>query len=296
MVAVLTAVNKVIYTLNTNPVNMSRIDSDSNVATLHRLGLTVLEAKVYATLALTGSSDVKTMARYIDVAKCEVYRALATLEKSGLVEKVLATPAIYKPIPIREASRILLEKRSSEYNELERESQELITILDRAESSGLQAESETGIVVTGGKIVLRKLLNQLRTAKSSFETISTWNICAKMLCYCLNDLTKLTDKQVHIRVLTDFNANCELTPSFLSELQKSPFFEIRYYGKELTLKMAIRDRSEVNVCFSEKEDTPNIWSINPIFAQLANKTFECMWNEAAQGKKRRSKNCTVLPA
>jgi sugar-specific transcriptional regulator TrmB len=289
--AVLTGVNKLICKDNTKSDSMSRADSNANIATLHKLGLTVLEAKVYTSLALAGNTEVKTLAHSLNIAKCEVYRAIAALEKTGLVEKLLVIPANYRAIPIDDATRILLENKSTEYNKLQKETQELVKSLCNADTANPKLE-EDDIIVSEGKIVAKRLITQLQTATSSFETISTWNVCARMLCDWSKDFIRLTKSGVHVRVLTDHSPNGELTPEFLMDLQESPFFEIRYYWEPLMIKLAVRDRCEVNICFSEKSSSPNIWSKNPVFAQLANKTFECMWNEAAP----RSKQATVLSA
>ena len=295
MAAVPTDLIKLIWVNRTKSDSMSRPDINVNIATLHKLGLTVLEAKVYATLALAGDAEVKTMARSLNIAKCEVYRAIAALEEIGLVEKLLVVPASYRAITIDVASRILLENKDLELTKLQKDTEELVKSLCNADNTSSKPEEEEDIVISEGKIVAKRLLTQLQTTKSSFETISSWNICARMLSDWRNEFTKLTKNQAHVRVLTDHSPKNELMPEFLKELQQSAFFEIRYYPEPLTIKMAIRDGCEVNLCFSEKSSSPNLWSKNRVFAQLANKTFECMWNEATP-KNKRSKPCTILPA
>jgi sugar-specific transcriptional regulator TrmB len=274
---------------------MSRPDIEANIATLHKLGLTVLEAKVYTALALAGDTEVKAIARSLSIAKCEVYRAITALEEAGLVEKLLAVPASYRSISITEATNILLENKSSELTKLQKDTEELVKSLCNVDAVEAKPQDEEDIVISEGKIVAKRLINQLQTTKSSFETVSTWNVCARMLSDWRTEFARLTKNKVHVRVITDLSPNKQSIPEFLKTLQENPFFEIRYYPEPLTIKMAIRDACEVNVCFSEKSTSPNLWSRNRIFAQLANKTFECMWNEAVPNNKR-SKPCTILPA
>ena len=89
-------------------MNMNQEDSDSDIEILHKLGLTFLEAKVYSTLVMLENSDAKGIARPLNIAKCEVYRAISSLEKLGLVEKMLTVPSVYKASSIKDASQILL--------------------------------------------------------------------------------------------------------------------------------------------------------------------------------------------
>lgn len=294
VVDVLTGVNKLICTESTKSDSMSRVDSNANIATLHKLGLTVLEAKVYTSLIATGKSDVRAIARIVDIAKCEVYRAISSLEKIGLVEKILVSPAVYQAISIRDASVFLMENKRLEYKEIQKETEQLVTSLSALEVSNPTREEENDLIISDGKIVARRLADQLQSVRTSYETISTWNVCAKMLSNWHNDFSRLTRNKVQVRVLTDLPKD-GLIPQFISDLQKNPFFEIKYYLEPLTIKMAIRDKVEVNICCSEKDFTPNIWSKNPIFAQLANKTFEGMWNTAVPNIEQRNKTCTILP-
>jgi sugar-specific transcriptional regulator TrmB len=277
---------KLIWVERAKSDSMGRPDIEANITTLHKLGLTVLEAKVYAALALAGDTEVKTVAHSLKIAKCEVYRAIAALEEIGLVEKLLVVPASFRAISIDVASRILLENKDLELTKLQKDTEELVKSLCNADTTISKPEED--IVISEGKIVAKRLITQLQTTKRSFETISSWNICARMLSDWRNEFAKLTKNQSHVRVLTDHSPKKELIPEYLKELQQSAFFEIRYYPEPLTIKMAIRDGCEVNVCFSEKSSSPNLWSKNRVFAQLANKTFECMWNEAAPRNKRRS--------
>jgi hypothetical protein len=102
------------------------------------------------------------------------------------------------------------------------------------------------------------------------------------------DFKQKTDNKVKVRVLTDNLRKDSKTPQFLIDLQASPYFEIKYYKAPLAIKMAIRDKEDVNVCISSTKNkgSPNIWSNNPIFAQLATNCFENMWNEAIKELKR----------
>ena len=107
---------------------MGQQEQESDIETLHRLGLTVLEAKVYSSLITREGAEAKTIARSLNIAKCEVYRAISSLEKTGLIEKKLTIPSVYKAIPIREASRILLDKKTAEYNKLQEGAEKLVDL------------------------------------------------------------------------------------------------------------------------------------------------------------------------
>jgi sugar-specific transcriptional regulator TrmB len=228
---------------------------------------------------MSRDTDAKTLARNLDVAKCEVYRAIASLQKIGLVEKSVTIPAVYRATPIKDAAKILLDKYTLEYSNLQKLSETIVNSFDDMNFASSE-EKDQDLSINEGKIVGKRLVDQLHKAKSSFETISTWNISIRMLSNHLEDFKSLTEKGVIIRILTDRSIKAQVPFRFLKELQDSPFFEIRYYKEPLILKMAICDKKEVNFCLSDKHPSPNVTSSNRVFAQLANKCFECMWNEA----------------
>jgi sugar-specific transcriptional regulator TrmB len=254
----------------------------ADIETLNRLGLTLSEAKVYLALTWVQKADVKEIARSLDTAKCEVYRVISSLEKVGLVEKILAIPSAYKTIPVEEATQILLHKKTEEYNDLQKKTMTLVANLYRTrKNEKLVDEENKNIIISEGKIVGKRLVNQLLSTQKSFETMSTWSVSARMLTRYSGDLKQLIKNKVKIRVLTDKVRRGERRPAFLDDLQ-SDYFEIRYHKNPIEIKMAIRDKSEVNVCLSAAyKKGPNAWSNNLIFAQLATNCFEYMWNEAA---------------
>lgn len=75
-----------------------------NYQTFVNLGLTYLQAKVYVTLLRLGDvgAEVRKIASASVIARQDVYRILPALQKMGLVEKVVAIPTIYRPIPLEE--------------------------------------------------------------------------------------------------------------------------------------------------------------------------------------------------
>ena len=268
---------KLINSMDTTELAMDQFDSCIEI--MHRLGLTVLEAKVYTTLITFEKGHVKEIARSLNIANCEVYRAISSLERLGLVEKLLTQPTTFKAIPIEETAKILLQNKTAEYAELQKGIERLISNFHwiNSKNNSLE-EKEKNIVISNGKIVGKRLIHQLNTAQKSFETISTWDVCRRMLCTYSDELERLMKNKVRVRILTDKREN-EAIPECIVNLRKNPYFEIKNYEKRLTIKMAIRDKEEANICFSATKGTPNIWSDNPIFLQIVTNCFEYMWNE-----------------
>src|SRR5512135_972975 len=89
------------------------------VMTLNDLGLTIVQAKVYMALLKSESSTIQTIANHSHIARTDLYRITHELEKKGLIERILAHPTQYKPVPITEALPILLQRKNQENSELQ---------------------------------------------------------------------------------------------------------------------------------------------------------------------------------
>ena len=80
-------------------------------------------------------------------------------------------------------------------SELQKKTQQLVTNLDRTDLKiNWGAEKERNIVISEGKIVGKRLMNQLCNAKKSYETISPWDVCASMLSSFSDNIKHITKK------------------------------------------------------------------------------------------------------
>jgi Predicted transcriptional regulators len=260
-------------------------EDESCVEALEKLGLTFLQAKIYYALSSLGRAEVKKVSKVSSIAKPDIYRVIPGLEKIGLVEKVIATPTIYVAVPIKQGYNLLLQNKNKEMAKLEEQTKRLVDSLHMSDCQiGLNEEDDQIVVTSEAVLALKKLVNQLHATQSSVETMSTWKICGNMLSYYAPDIKRIMKKGVKFRALTDKVLKPEQTPLFLNNLRKDPNFEIRYSAHPIDIKMTIRDKKELNVCVSPvpSQRTPNVWSTNPIFVELAVNCFEHMWNTASE--------------
>ena len=88
---------------------------DKAIETLAGLGLTVLQAKVYLTLAKEGKSTVKGIAKTSNIARQDLYRITQQLLNLGLIEKLIDTPTKFKAIPIKAAIDMLIGRRKKQH-------------------------------------------------------------------------------------------------------------------------------------------------------------------------------------
>ena len=82
----------------------------SLVTSLSELGLSAIEARVYAALVLYDNADAKEIIDFLSISKPSVYEALDRLEEMGMAVKRNSKPARYSPVSPGMAIDILMDR------------------------------------------------------------------------------------------------------------------------------------------------------------------------------------------
>lgn len=85
------------------------MDDNDAIEGLKRLGLTTYEARVFIALHKLGQGAASDISDVADVPRSQVYGAAEGLEERGLVETQQSTPTVHRPVPLKQARRLLLD-------------------------------------------------------------------------------------------------------------------------------------------------------------------------------------------
>lgn len=86
------------------------MDENDATAGLKQLGLTTYEARVFVALQKLGAGTASEISSVVEVPRSQVYGAAEGLEERGLVETQQSTPTAYRPVPLEQARRLLLDQ------------------------------------------------------------------------------------------------------------------------------------------------------------------------------------------
>lgn len=86
------------------------MQDDDAIEGLKQLGLTTYQARVFLALQKLGSGTASETSETADVPRSQVYGAAEELEADGLVETRQSTPTVYRPVPLTQARRQLLDR------------------------------------------------------------------------------------------------------------------------------------------------------------------------------------------
>ena len=100
--------------------------NDKDIDALTSLGLTILQARVYLALTHIEKATIKSIAKNANIARQDIYRLTNELQKIGIIEKIISTPAQYKAIPLEDGIKILLQRKNKENSEAQKKAIDMI--------------------------------------------------------------------------------------------------------------------------------------------------------------------------
>lgn len=241
------------------------------VETLLKLGLTVLQAKVYLALATSGPYTGRATATATNIATNDVYRVLCELQAKGLVEKIINKPTMYKATQINEGLAALLQNKKDEYIKTEKEVQILSQTIVAARKKAKAPQFNTQFTITSQfKMLIKMHENLAQTCSQSIDFITP--VTKQALYEYPEYLDLAVNKNVKVRAVT---INQEKT-----EFPKNPFFEVRALPAfDQPIGMHIFDGKQLTIAITE-EATPSLWTNNAHIVRIAKSYFEELWSKA----------------
>jgi sugar-specific transcriptional regulator TrmB len=259
------------------------IEADSYIRILMKLGLTFLEAKTYLTLARFREADVRTIFKASNIARQDIYRVMPTLEKLGLSEKIITTPTTYKATPIKDGYHLLLQNKTREHTELQKETIELINDShERNQKTALHEEAAEFVVTSSKTLFFKRIAEREKTVEKSICVVGRWKGFKSRLFHLFPTLKRALKRGVRIRIITEKYEDDKSVQKIIQTLQENPLFEIKYLSAPLPVQTIIHDDTEVNMCIATQpdDDLPSLWSNNPQFVKVMKAYFEDLWKKA----------------
>jgi len=259
------------------------LQKDKMLEALMNLGLTCLQAKTYLALTQLDTAEASMISKASNVARQDVYRIMPTLEKIGLVEKIIATPVLYKATPREDGFKMLLSERAIEETTLRRKDKKLLNNGNN-EKLGFDSishkEPTEFIIISGKKLLVKRFQTSFLEATNCdlIFPAYAWNF----VVFNLFEVIKIAiAKSARIRMVTETREIKPLVSGKLESLMKSPFFQIRFASSPIDFDLAIFDDKEVDMCISgNSSKVPSMWTNNPQFVKMAQITFENEWKNS----------------
>jgi DNA-binding MarR family transcriptional regulator len=258
---------------------------DEAVETLINLGLKVLQAKVYLTLAKLGTSTGRATAKEAKVAPQDVYRVLTELQEAGLVEKIIAKPNKYQAMPLDQGLSMLLERRNNQTERLKKAVSTVSRLFPAFCNETQEKDMGDFVLVAKDEPIRNKATRMIETAHVSLDLMNEINEGMTAYDNLYNLEMKLLKKGGKIRdILCKETSNFQVAKCFSALLQRYPDFQVRYLNFS-PAKIIIKDGKEVLLSTKTKAKTfqqPFLWTDNPILVHIIQQWYNGIWDKSSQ--------------
>jgi sugar-specific transcriptional regulator TrmB len=256
------------------------MELQDEVQTLSRLGLTTNQAKVYLALVRSGMSTAKTISKKSNNARPHVYLIMPTLEKLGLVQRIISTPSEFKAISLQDALSVLMTRRTKDTSELQTMTKEILKKFENKNTeTALEEEGHQFILIPQKGINIQKRRVAIKNAQKSIDVISSTKRLPVASSFFYEEIMKALQRGVKIRVITEKPEDKKVI-SEIKEFRNTLNYRIRYSSVISHAKISIYDKKEAlmtTLATAGFAESSTLWSNNPSFLAILQNYFENLW-------------------
>jgi sugar-specific transcriptional regulator TrmB len=256
---------------------------------LNRLGLTISQARIYLALLKLEKATAKTISKHSKVARQEVYRILVEIEEKSLVERIIATPTEFKPVPIENGLPFLIEEKRKNMSEIQKEANKLLLrlrILVKPKETPREEKTEF-ILVPENKALLLRMKRAVDASQNNIDVIYPKEEFLQVLFNLSDKFQNALERGAKIRCLLNEPLDANSWPVTVQFIAENPFFEIRIMSGSSEEKIWVYDKKEMLVSTCPQcghAQAPFLWTNAASCIKLAQNYFNISWKKAAKVK------------
>lgn len=266
----------------------SKLLDDGQIKVLCDFGLTINQAKVYASIIDFKSLTIKDLSEITQLHIQDIYKIVPKLQQMGLVTRTVNRPARIELIPIRNALTKLVAEQKADAVEKAKILERKIEILDvfQRNPKALQMGKYQVFVLPPGKALDAKADSVFNSKLNKYDLVCTWNYFLQIAAPYLKTALKRIGRNARIRILVtcvpspeDFCYNKVVT-AMKEVATKDRFFSSKILTKELKSTFALLNDVDLWIPTIIPIDKGDIIINNSIdAANFAKEAYEYFWND-----------------
>ncbi len=255
---------------------------EKDVQTLVKLGLNGSQAKIYLTLISLSAASAKIIAQTAGIDRGETYRQLESLQEKTLIEKILGTPVIYKPMTVDHAIAALIQQKNRENAELQQQAEALLKKKFSAEP--LSERQNRISVIPQREYLIWRVRDMINRAEREIVWYTQIERLPITLTHYSAEHKTAAARGVRLRVIAELNKPTDQTQRFIQRYKtENPNFLIRFANPTLLVTFSISGGEEMNIFTEETGDLAGsraLWSNNRQIIKVLSDYFELRWTTA----------------
>jgi sugar-specific transcriptional regulator TrmB len=257
--------------------------NDENTDLLLGLGLSLNQARVYLAILKLEKTTVGQVAKFSKVRREDVYRLLPSLEKMGLVERLLGKPTEVRAMPISDALSFLVAEEKSKSDERltgMRSAVQRLSLKDWKQP--LPGEASIYILIAEKKAILAKTSELISNSRKEVALIADKARIIPILSQFSDECTRAIKEGTQIRLIFEGDSSDSLLKEKVQKLIDGPSVHVKFYRGRLN-HFIMSDDKEALITTSKETglgESPSLWTNNGNLIGVLRTGFESDWERA----------------
>jgi sugar-specific transcriptional regulator TrmB len=255
---------------------------DEDTKLLTRLGLTELQAQIYLTLAKMDKATLRDLSAAAKTDRANVYRVINRLQELNLIEKLLATPTVFRALPLADGIKMLLEKKDQEHNDIKAKTKALLTRYRNAGQNAVGEDVSQFILVPDGRLTKRKVAEMINSNQKTHDILIYWSDFKHQAKSVASMWNKVLLRGVKVRIIVFLEKGEKLPRSILC-LSRNPNFEVRQASAAPKVTLSIIDGKETLISVTPSispRGKPGLYVNNHGVVGLVQEYFDLAWRDS----------------
>ncbi len=259
------------------------MSNDENTELLLGLGLTLNQAKVYLAILKLEKTTVGQVAKFSKVRREDVYRLLPTLEKMGLVERLLGKPTEVRATLISDSLALLV---AEEKNRAEERLTGMRTMVQKLSLKDWKqpppGEESIYILIAEKKAILAKTAGLIGNSKREVALIADKARIMPILSQFSDEYKLAIMKGAQVRLLFEGESPDGLLKEKVKKFIGNGSVHVRFHREALN-HFIMSDDKEALITTSKVSglgESPSLWTNNSNLIGVLRTSFESDWKKA----------------
>ena len=257
--------------------------NDENTDLLLGLGLSLNQARVYLAILKLEKTTVGQVAKFSKVRREDVYRLLPSLEKMGLIERLMGKPAEVRATPISDALSLLVSEEKSKFDERLTGMKNNVQRLSLKDwKQPVLGEESIYILIAEKKAILAKTSELVTNSKKEVALIADKERIIPVLAQFSDEYKHAIKKGTQIRLIFEGKNPDDLLKEKVKKLIGDISVQVRFHREPLN-HFIMSDDKEALITTSKETglgESPSLWTNNSNLIGVLRTGFESDWKKA----------------
>ena len=259
------------------------MSNDENTDLLLGLGLSLNQARVYLAILKLEKATVGQVAKFSKVRREDVYRILPSLEKMGLIEKLMGKPTLIRATPISDALSLLMaEEKTKSEDRLTGMRSRVQKLSLKDWKQPLPGEESIYILIAEKKAILAKTSELIRNSRKEVALIADKARIIPTLSQFSEECRQAIKKGSQICMIFEGDSPDASLKEKVKKLIGSTSVTVKFHSQPLN-HFIISDDKEALITTSKESglgESPSLWTNNSNLMGVLRKGFESDWKES----------------